>query len=281
MALIENRYRDNKQLFTTIVFTIPNLFRRFSTFIFFLLSLQLMYLMPNSSYTHSVALEYSSYPINAGQRIYQMITDQINNFGQFIHDLSHFRKENIALRLELNRLKSVEAHSIALIDENKRLKAALKLKAESKYDIISARVLSVATGPYAKSSIIDSGANQGVAVDQIVTHNSIIVGRIIEVSANHSKMRLITDFSSRVPVVTEISRIHGVLAGNNNNSPELRYIEDKQPLQIGENIITSGDGQYFPAGLKVGIITAVSDKTISILPTINPSHLDFVEIIKP
>ncbi len=281
MALIENRYRGDEQLFIKIVFAIPNLFRRFSTLIFFLLSLQLLYLTPNNSAVHSAALEYSSYPINGGKFIYQIITDRINIFSQFVHDLSYNRKENISLRLEIARLQAVEANSIALIDENKRLKEALKLKTGSKYNIISARVLSVATGPYAKISIIDSGSNQGVALDQIVTHNSAIVGRIIEVSLSHAKMRLITDFSSRVPVVTETSRIHGVLAGNNNNSPELRYVEDKTSLQIGENIVTSGDGQYFPAGLKVGTIAAVSDNVISILPTVHPSSLDFVEIIKP
>lgn len=281
MALIENRYRGGEQLFAKVAFAIPNLFRRFSTVIFLLLSLQLMYLTPNNSVIRSAALEYSSYPINVGRGIYQIITNQINFCSQFIHDISSARKENITLRLELSRLKDIEMRSITLIDENKRLKEALKLKAASKYDTISARTLSVATGPYAKISIIDSGSNQGVEVDQIVTHNSAIVGRIIEVTPKFSKMRLITDFFSRVPVITETSRIHGVLAGSNNNSPELRYVENKKDLQIGENIITSGDGQYFPAGLKVGVVTAVSDNVIYTSPTIHPSHIDLVEIIKP
>lgn len=281
MALIENRYRSNEQLFIKIVFAIPSLFRRYSVWIFFLVSLQLIYLSPNNSAMHSAALEYASYPINGGRYIYQIITDQINAAGQFYHDLFYFRKENIALRLELSRLRDIESKAVSLADENKRLREALKLKQLSKYVVIPARVLSVATGPYAKNAIIDGGADQGIEVDQIVTHNSTVIGRIIEVSASHSRMRLITDSFSRVPVVTESSRIQGVLAGSNSHSPELRYVEDKTKLQIGENIVTSGDGQYFPAGLKVGVVTAVSDNGIFISPTIHPSNIDFVEIIKP
>lgn len=279
MALLENRYRDHGQIFTKFFFVVPNLFRRFSATIFFLLSLHLIYLSSNTP-IHSGALEYLSLPIDNVMRFYRGIGNQIADMSGFISDLSRVQKENIALRLELNRLKEIEAQALMLRAENERLQKALELKSSAKYQTISARLLSIATGPYNRSAIIDGGSNQGIAVDQIVTSNNAVLGRIVEVSSNHSKMRLITDFTSRIPIVTEKSRIKGVVSGGNNNHPELNYVVDTSNLELGEDLVTSGDGKYFPAGLKVGKVTQISDDHIFTSPAIDPSKIDFIEIIK-
>lgn len=279
MALIENRYRDNGQTFTKIIFMVPNLFRRFSAAIFFLLSLQLIYASSNTQ-LHLYALEYSSYPIDNVMNLHRSITNQISNIASSISDLSGIRKENIALRLEVDRLKAIEAHAAMLSSENQRLQKALGLKSANKYNTISARLLSIATGPYTRSAIIDGGSNQGVEIDQVVIHNSAVLGRIVEVTSNYSKMRLITDFTSRIPVVSEHSRLKGVVAGGNNNNPELKYIADKDSLELGESLVTSGDGEFFPTGLKVAKITKITDGNIFTAPAIDPSKIDFIEIIK-
>ena len=279
MALIENRYRDNGQILNKLMFVVPNLFRRFSAVIFFLLSLQLIY-ASSSTQLNSYALEYSSSPIDHVLTFYRSITNQISNVASLVSDLSGIRKENIALRLELDRLRAIEAHAAMVASENKRLQEALGLKSEHKYKTITARLLSVATGPYTRSAIIDGGSNQGIETGQVVIHNSAVLGRIVEVTPNYSKMRLITDFTSRIPVVSEHSRLKGVLAGGNNAYPELKYIVDKDSVELGENLVTSGDGEYFPAGLKVAKITKISDGNILTAPVAGPSKIDLIEIMK-
>jgi rod shape-determining protein MreC len=279
MALIENRYRDNGQILNKLMFVVPNLFRRFSAVIFFLLSLQLIYASSNTQ-LHLYALEYSSHPIDHVLNLHRLITDQISNMASSISDLSGIRKENITLRLELNRLRAIEAHAAALSSENKRLQEALGLKSTHKSQTIAARLLSVSNGPYTRSAIIDGGSNQGIEIGQVVIHNYAVMGRIVEVTPNYSKMRLITDFTSRIPVVSEHSRLKGVLAGGNNNYPELKYIVDKDALELGEILVTSGDGEFFPDGLKVAKITKISDGNILTVPAVDPSKIDLIEIIK-
>jgi rod shape-determining protein MreC len=279
MALIENRYKDNEQIFTKRMVILPNLFRRFSAAIFFLLSLQLIYTSSNTP-LNSYALEYSSYPIDNVMNLHRSITNQISNLASSISELSGIRKENIALRLELDRLRAIETQAIILRSENKRLQEALKFKSVQQYKTISARLLSIATGPYTRSAIIDGGSNQGIETGQVVIHNSAVMGRIVEVTPNYSKMRLITDFTSRIPVVTEYSRLKGVLSGGNNAYPELKYIADKNSIELGETLVTSGDGEYFPIGLKVAKITKISDGNIFTAPVVDPSKIDFIEIIK-
>lgn len=280
MAILQNRYKAKSQILLRSILAVPEFLRRFSAAILFILSLQILYFSNTSSKISSVALEYSSYPIDFVLRIYDSATTSVGSIATFVRDFKDLRRENIELKLQLKKLQEVASYMQYLDSENKSLQKALKVSSGIKLLHIPARVLSLSTGPYGMSAIINSGIDSGVEEGQIVISDSAIVGKITGVSKSHSRMSLITDFSSRIPVFGSESGVRAILSGSNDNHPNLLYVLDDSKVKKGEVLISSGDGQSFPPGYKVARVLSVSNNLITTTPEVSLSTLRYVNILK-
>lgn len=280
MAILENRYKAKSQILLRSILAVPEFVRRFLAAILFILSLQILYFGNGSSNISSAALEYSSYPIDFVLRIYDYAASSITSITTSLRDFKDLRRENIELKLKVKKLEEVASYVGYLDSENKSLQKALKVSSGIKFLHIPARVLSVSTGPYGMSAIVNSGIDSGVAEGQIVISDSAIVGKITEVSKSHSRMALITDFSSRIPVFGSESGVRAIVAGSNDNYPNLLYVLDDAKVKSGEILISSGDGQNFPSGYKVAKVLSVSKNLITTMPDVSLSTLRYVNILK-
>lgn len=280
MAIIENRYKNNSQIILRLFLAIPEFLRRFSAVILFLISLQLLFTTQLHSKMNAFFLESSIHPIDYSLRFYKSITNEILDFTRSIREWRDVKEQNILLRLELERLKNIETDFSVLQNENESLKNSLKMTSEIKSENIPARVMSISTGVYGMNAILEAGSNSGVKENSVVIRDSIILGRIIEVSDNYSKMRLITDPFSRIPVVSSESKIHAILEGNGDENPSLIFIGEPQKMHLDEILLSSGDGMYFPQGFKIARITNIKGDAIYTSPIIDLTTLDFVNIIK-
>lgn len=278
MAILENRYKNSPQLIFRSFLAVPEFLRRFSALLFLLISLQLLIFSSNS--VNSVVLEYSSYPIDLGSRICGSIITKSTEIVNFFIDLNDIRLKNLALRHEVDRLKSIEADFISLRNENEALRNALKTQSAIRHPSASAKLLSVSMGPYSMSAIIAAGSSEGVSEGNVVVADGAIIGTISEVSQHHSKIRLINDFSSRIPIISSDSRMRAILAGSNEGTLLLLYVTDKKMPKIGEILVSSGDGKNFPEGFKLAKITKVSDDSILATPIVDIGRVDFVHILK-
>jgi rod shape-determining protein MreC len=106
--------------------------------------------------------------------------------------------------------------------------------------------------PFRQSVLLNVGARDGI-MDGWATMDGIgLVGRISGVGQNTSRVILLTDTNSRIPVTVQPSGQRAILVGDNEAAPTLELIENRDLVRPGDRVVTSGDGKVFPAGLLVG-----------------------------
>jgi rod shape-determining protein MreC len=196
-----------------------------------------------------------------------------------VHEIAAVDEENARLREENERLLQWQHVARELAAENEQLKSLLHFQAPATKSYITARVVADAGGAFVRSMLLNTGAAQGVKKGQPVMTGDGLVGRVIAVGDRSSRVLLITDLNSRIPVEMELTREQAVLAGDNTKLPKIIHLADKVTIEVGERIITSGHAGVFPPGLPVGVVTSVTDSDIRVQPYVEWSRLDFVRIV--
>jgi len=106
--------------------------------------------------------------------------------------------------------------------------------------------------------MIDKGASDGLSKGSPVLVSEGIVGQIINVSKNYSRVLLITDRNSAVDALVQNSRVRGIVKGNSEDNCSFVYALRKDEVTKGEMIVSSGLDQVFPKGLRIGRILNVT-----------------------
>ncbi len=167
--------------------------------------------------------------------------------------ISHLRTEIAMLRQENSRLREWYQTALMLEAENKSLQELLNVKIEPRYSFVTARVIADSGNAYVHSMLVAAGKSDGIEKGQAVLSGDGLIGRIIEAGDSVSRILLVSDFNSRIPVIIEDSRQKAVLVGNNSSSPSLEYLPPDANVTGGSRIVTSGDGGIFPPGFPIGI----------------------------
>jgi rod shape-determining protein MreC len=105
-----------------------------------------------------------------------------------------------------------------------------------------------------------------------------LVGRIAEVGDRASRVLLLTDLNSRIPVTLQGSHERAILAGDNSPRPLLAYLAPNAKPEVGERVVTSGDGGVFPPGIPVGVIVSVGGQ-VRVATSSDLSVIDYVKIV--
>ena len=130
---------------------------------------------------------------------------------------------------------------------------------------------------YSSNVFIDIGSKSNIKEDNVVIGKYSVIGRVVEVADDKSRVMLITDVNSKIPVITSKSRTRGILMGNNGNSMEIIYLDKKHRIKPGDMVFTSGD--VLPPGLLVGIVKKISKTSVSVTPAENINNLGIVTVI--
>ncbi|MDD8019711.1 MAG: rod shape-determining protein MreC [Acidobacteriota bacterium] len=154
--------------------------------------------------------------------------------------------------------------------------------------VLPARVIGLDTANYFRSLVIDRGSDDGVVKNlPVCDHLGRLLGKTTEpVSSHTAKVSLITSEDSGVAVLSATDRMPGILSGDGQGMCLIKYIMASSPGGIiGDEILTSGFDQIFPAGLKVGKIISVANevglfKKIKVEPYFNFKELTLVAILK-
>lgn len=194
-------------------------------------------------------------------------------------ELMNLRAENDRLRRERDRLLQWQAAGRRLEAENLALQKLLNFVPNDARGFISARVIADSGGAFAHSLVLNAGSESGVRRGQAVVSGDGLVGRIVGVGTRSSRILLLTDLNSRIPVITEQSRVRAVLAGNNSSQPVLDHLPANDTVAAGERVVTSGHGGVFPPGLPVGIVVSVSDSGAVVQPVAGTDRLEYVRVV--
>ncbi len=194
------------------------------------------------------------------------------------HFLSVY-EDNAALREENARLLHWQETARRLDAENREYQALLSTVVEARNAFVTARIIGMSSGAFVKTAILNAGRNDGVAVGQAVVSSDGMVGRIVEVGSRSSRVLLLTDLNSRAPVVVERNRAPAVLAGDNSNILSLLFAADGAAIQIGDRLVTSGEGGMLPPGLPIGAVTGQADGIWQVQPYVDPARVEHVRIL--
>jgi rod shape-determining protein MreC len=187
--------------------------------------------------------------------------------------------ENQVLKAEIARLKAVDQASAKLTAENAMLRDLTRLVPDNPVNFVSARVVGEGGGPFVRSVLINAGSRDGVARGQAVITGNGLVGRLTDVADHASRILLLTDLNSRVPVVIEETRERAILAGDNSERPSLAYLPPDARISSGQRVVTSGSGGVLPPGLPVGTVVVGRDGVPRVQTFVAWNKLEFVRIV--
>jgi rod shape-determining protein MreC len=200
------------------------------------------------------------------------VSSAVTNYFQSFRNLSGAASENEQLKQRVQELEVELQSRQSLVTENERLKSLLNLKEESKYPILTAKVIARDPSSWFNTSIINRGSVDGVKLNMPVVTNGGLVGRVMAVGPLTSQVMLLTDDKSGIAgVVGELgtSNALGVIKGTNEKElVEMRYVPGSIEVQEGESVFTTGQDSIYPAGLKIGEVVSVTKGSATTTHTI-------------
>ena len=197
---------------------------------------------------------------------------------------SHFNlySDNLKNRSELEGFKSKNLSNQILILENEKYKKLIDdyfIKDNEVY----AKVLIDKQSPFLKSIVLNKGSKNNIKLGMVVLDGVSVVGKVVEVNYITSRVLLLPDINSKIPVSIQPGDIQAIMSGDGSQNGILQYIKDKDLKNDQDEmlILTSGAGGLFKSGIPIGKIKKQSwnNNEAKIDFDINFSQLKYVKIV--
>ena len=213
---------------------------------------------------------------------YSVVTVPVNSIESLFEGLqtvASLRKKANRLELENARLKKLQRIAESLEVENRQLRTVLGAVIPQEWDAITARVIAVPGGNFTHSMIVEHGANKVIARGSAVVTAEGLVGYIISSGKYFSRILLLSDVNSRIPVILSDSSWPGLAVGKNGLILELDFLPSEAEPSLNETVVTSGHGGLLPAGIPVGRVSSITKKQVLMTPAVELRKLSFVTIL--
>ena len=162
--------------------------------------------------------------------------------------------------------------------ENEQLKKLLDEQMESPINLVGARVMLDKQSPYLNSFIINSGSNKEIKKGMAVLDGKNFIGRIVDVNFFSSRILLITDLNSKIPVLIEPEGYHAILSGDGSEQPVLEFLPENNTVETGNKVYTSGKEGIFSPGIPIGkVIEEDNNLVVSLFSDF--SQITFVNVV--
>jgi len=189
-------------------------------------------------------------------------------------------QQNQELRRDLQKLKSWKEAAVQLEQQNAKLLALNSVRLDPKLTSVSGVVLADSGSPFRQSVLLNVGQRDGIK-DGWATMDGIgLVGRISGVGKNTARVILLTDSNSRIPITIQPSGQRALLVGDNSSRPPVEFLEKPEQVRPGDQVVTSGDGGVFPAGLLVGQVAKDADRRLRVQLAADYERLDFLRVLR-
>jgi rod shape-determining protein MreC len=189
-------------------------------------------------------------------------------------------EQNQELRRELQQMKAWKEAALQLEQKNARLMDLNQVRLDPKLTHVTGVVLADSGSPFRQSVLLNVGARDGLR-DGWATMDGIgLVGRISGVGDRTARVILLTDSNSRIPVTVQPSGQRGLISGDNTPAPLLEFLEKPDLVRPGDQVITSGDGKVFPAGLLVGTVAQSNDRRLRVRLAADYERLEFLRVLR-
>ncbi len=216
---------------------------------------------------------------------------KVRSFFQNYLFLVNLKKENERLKKEILLLKSQLAQYKERERIYKKLEEFYKLSSGLNYPKVAAKIIYKPMDPFSGVIFIDKGRKDGLLPQMPVLagvegRGIALVGQVVEVYRNWSKVILITDPSFSADVEIERTGDRGILVGKAERFCSIQYLPSASQVKPGDEVLTSGQDALFPSGLLVGTVVSVSKqsiqgmfKTAEVQPAVDLYNLDLVFVL--
>lgn len=193
---------------------------------------------------------------------------------------SRLYEQNQELRRELQKMSAWKEAAVQLEQENAKLLAQNNVRIDPALTSVSGVVLTDSGTAFRQSVLLNVGSRDGV-LDGWATMDGLgLVGRISGVGERTSRVMLLTDPSSRIPVTILPAGQNALLSGDNTALPALDFIESPENMRPGDRVVSSGDGGVFPPGLVVGQVAQASDGRLRVRLAADYGRLEFLRVLR-
>ena len=215
----------------------------------------------------------------AMQPIYEMsllpsyASHWVSGIGQSKESL---RRKNIQLESQLIHARAKLQQQDYILAQNARLQGILSTTKPEQFELNLAQVIGTDTNLLKQIVVLNKGQQDGVQVGQTVIDEDGVLGQIINVYPNTSRLLLITDEQQSVAVTVKRTGQRGIVTGEGMPSAlRLNYVFKTSGVRVGDELISSGLGGRIPAGYRVGRIALITDsqadnfRSIKVTPAAN------------
>ena len=155
------------------------------------------------------------------------------------------------------RVLELQARLEELENQNQKLRELAGYKAQQKEQGIDAPIIGRSADHWWQQITLGRGARAGIQEGFAVTAPGGLVGRVMSVTSNTSRVLLLSDPSSRVGVMISRSRFMGIMRGSSTNRAVMQFFEKTPDVRRGDLVTTSSISHLFPSGLPVGRVESV------------------------
>ena len=198
--------------------------------------------------------------------IQKALSSAVNSFNTiygYIYEYDQLLAENESLRSQLADAQQSARDGIAASEENVRLRRALELReAHTDYELESCKVVLWSASNWASAFTISKGESSGIELgDPVITEYGAVVGQVTELGSNWATVSTLIDVDMSVGAFVGVAGNSGMVVGEysmmRDKQAKLTYLADGAQIFVGDDVLTSGSGGAFPAGLVIGKLVAV------------------------
>lgn len=200
---------------------------------------------------------------------YKKLSEIINVYNEN----TRLKKQNEELFMLKDKLRAIQA-------ENKSLKDLLHHIDIPNAKSYTAKIIAENGNAFSNSYIVYLGDfADKIKTGYAVVDKNGLIGRVDLISGKYARVTLITDISSKIPVISQKSRERGILVGNNTKELTLIFTPLLAELHKGDLLVTSGVGGGLPADIPIARIKKVDVDKITAVPLFNPTKTELIKII--
>ena len=228
----------------------------FSLFIVVLSSLDFKIVRYSKSIISEIVYR-SSFVVSVPENFIKNTFLQVKDYTTFFNKY----KKNM---IELESLKSNYVFNEITEYENKELKELINDYVSSSNKIL-AKIIVDHDSPFLKSIIINKGSKDNIKIGTNIYDQSYLVGRVIEVNYKTSRVLLLSDLNSNVPVTIAPQNIQAIVTGSGGDNGQIKYIKSGLSDQLVDDSIvyTSGTGAIFKSGVPIGKLESFGENTVN------------------
>lgn len=197
---------------------------------------------------------------------------------------AYFRagSQNQALRAEMKQARRELIAAQTLRRQNAQFRRLLKLIEHDSEAVVTARLIGSSLSSARRFGTLAAGARDGVRPGQPVISDDGLVGRVLEVGHSASRILLLTDGESTIPVRLTRSGTAALARGHGDGRMLITsLLPGARPFRKGDVVTTSGTGGLYPPDVPVAVITEVNGDSATAWPLANPATVDFAIVRKP